>query len=649
MPPQTSLVPAAPPTAEDDQFAASIWRKRFEKRPLSQHPVIGTLDVEYNELAQSWKRFQENLPFADHVEFQERPQTSEDVRAVVRDVQTRWLSHPRQQVFSRSMTLCDTFMETIDPHAVLLMTLPKNESYRSLFYGVLQSIIKASANYPRIMEGVIRALVKVNQSICLPPGSDGLAFTTDSITCIAKFYSLTFFFLGELMDWYVRRSKCRLLHCLHQDVYLNFRYLIWSIRSSAIHIIGGLIDGMDMDDPKYEKKRKIMQSSDLYLWEETRLSQVGLQKWDRRIIAQTAMTRQLIWEIQHDAAERLQLRAESHLLLLQMLDLTSQRLRSVTQQNSGIACLTTTVAQDIGMQGGDLGTDLPSELTLITSQETSRFKWSSGPKHKYTRVELQLASKHLQDFFRNDDQVTDLDSDVDVIAEDSVVESLQQWATNVHSQVLAIGGSPSTAFPSPVALVSACYATFARKAKLPVISHFCSLPTEERSGMTLFEQGLISLAYSLIRQLIDYLPPVLEGHAACNLNTERFSPLNGTMTSWKEVLSLIDMLLYLAPPVLVCIIDGLDVLEDSSTDGPIRSLVRTLLTHTRHQTSPAADGSQNQDVLLKVLFTVAGRPNTLVETLSENRLILSESNQVSQLASTDGALNPDVGIVMMNA
>jgi hypothetical protein len=499
------------------------------------------------------------------------------------------------------------------------------------------------------MEGVIRALVKVNQSICLPSGSEQVSFTNESVAPIARFYSLTFFFLGELMDWYVRRSKCRLLQSLHQDVYLNFRYLIWGIRSSAIQIIGGLIDGMDLDDPKYEKKRKIMQSSDLYLWEETRLSQVGKQRYERRFAAQTAMTRQIIWEIQNDAAERLKMRSESQLLLLKMLDLTSQRLHSVTQQNSGIACLTTTVAQDIGMQGSDLGTDLPSELTLITSQETSRFKWSSGPKHKYTRVELQLASKHLQDFFRTEDQVTYLDSDVDVIAEDTVLESLQEWATSVHSQVLAVGGSPSTAFPSPVALISACYTTFARKARLPVISHFCALPTEERSGMTLFEQGLISLAYSLIRQLIDYLPPVLEGHAACNLNTERFSPLNGTMTSWKEVLSLIDILLYLGPPVLVCVIDGLDVLEDPSTDEQIRSLVRTLLTHTRHQAVQLADGSGSQDVLLKVLFTVAGRPNTLVETLSENHLTLSESNQAGQLVATDQALNPDVGIVMMNA
>ncbi|KAE8144718.1 hypothetical protein BDV25DRAFT_87395 [Aspergillus avenaceus] len=648
MPPQTSLLPAAPPTMEDDQLLITVWRKRFEKKPPSLHPALGVLDVEYNELAQSWKRFQVDLPVEDQVTFHERSQSSEDVVAVVRNVQALWISSSRQQLYSRSMTLCDTFISTLAAHTKLFTVLPRNEAYRSLFYGVLQSIIKASANYPRIMEGVIRALVKVNQSIFLPPGSGQVHFTGDSVTPIARFYALAFFFLGELMDWYVRRSRCRLLKSLHQDVYLNFRYLVWSIRSSAKAVMCGLSDPMDIEDPKYEKKRKIMQISDLYLWEEQRLSQVGLQKWERRLAAQTAMTRQLIWEIQNDATEREKMRSDSHLLLLQMLDLTTQRVRSVNQQNSGIACLTTSVAQDIGMQGGDLGTDLPSELTLITSQETSRFKWSQGPKHKYSRVELQLASKHLQDFFDNDDQVTYLDSDMDVIAEDSVIDSLQQWATNVHSQVLAIGGAPSTAFPSPVALISACYAISARKARLPVISHFCSLPATERSDMTLFEQGLISLAYSLMRQLIDYLPPVLEGHAACNLNTERFSPLNGTMTSWKEVLSMIDILLHLAPPLVVCVIDGLDVLEHSSTDEHIRSLVRTLLTHTRHQASPMPDGGQGQDVLLKVLFTVAGRPRSLVETLSENHLVLSESSQTGVLTATDQTLNPDVG-VMMNA
>ena len=122
--------------------------------------------MEYNELAQSWKRFQENLPLADHVEFQERPQTSHDVQAVVRNVQTRWLSHPRQQVFSRSMTLCDTFVETIDPHAVLLMTLPKNESYRSLFYGVLQSIIKVSlCDLPSSSNRILNRLGRRRQTI----------------------------------------------------------------------------------------------------------------------------------------------------------------------------------------------------------------------------------------------------------------------------------------------------------------------------------------------------------------------------------------------------------------------------------------------------------------------------------------------------
>ncbi|THC92851.1 hypothetical protein EYZ11_007664 [Aspergillus tanneri] len=406
---------------------------------------------------------------------------------------------------------------------------------------------------------------------------------------------------------------------------------------------------MDLDDTDYENRRNLMQNSDLLLWEEARLSQIGLQKLDRRLAAQNAMTRQLIWEIQHNASERLKMNKEREILLSQMLNSVSQRMRPVSQQSSGIACLTTTAAQDLGMQEGYLGLEEPLELTLPFAQDTSRFKWSQGFKHKYTRVELQFASKHLQDFFNCDDQVADFEPDMTVIAEDSLTASLHHWATSAHSQALAVGGSPSTGFLSPVALVSACYACFSRQAKLPVISHFCSLPPKAREGMTLFEQGLIALTYSLIRQLIDYLPPVLVGHTACNLSAERFSPLDGTMTSWKEVLSLIDILLHYAPPLVVCVIDGLDVIQDASTDQHIRSLVRTLLTHTRHQAARMPDGSESQSVLLKVLFTVAGRPSSLVETLSENQLILSESNKNDDVAAVDQTLNPDVGVVMMNA
>lgn len=273
-----------------------------------------------------------------------------------------------------------------------------------------------------------------------------------------------------------------------------------------------------------------------------------------------------------------------------------------------------------------------------------------GPKRKYTRVDLQFASKHLEDFFDSDDQMADFDAEVNVVAEDSVVKSLQQWATDPHSQMLAVAGSPSTDPPCPVALFSACFASFSRQARLPAVSHFCSIPDATVEGLTQSQQGLIALAYSMIRQLIDYLPPVLESHEGCDLSQERFASLNGTLSSWTIVLSLIDALLHYAPPLLVCVIDGLDILHDESTDPHIRSFVRTLMTHTKHQADAIPDGTAGQNVLLKVLFTVAGRPSALVETLSEDQLILnSESNGVNQPASADAAPTPDVGVVLMNA
>ncbi|OJJ31116.1 hypothetical protein ASPWEDRAFT_119323 [Aspergillus wentii DTO 134E9] len=607
----------------DFQF---IWSKRFEKKCIASDSVTQELDIEYNELAQTWEIFQDSLPAEDQVDFQERPQDARDVLSLVRNVQTVWMSTPRQRVFSLSMTLCDRFLSTFDSHSILLMTLPECELYISLFYGSLQSLIKASANYPRIMEGLVKALVEVNESICLPIRETHVS-VQDAIPSIARFYSLTFFFLGEFMNWYIRRSKCQLLKSPSQDVYFDFQNLVCSIRSTAKEIARWLADGMDLDDRQSEVKRCIMQQNESYLWEEARLGQVGLQGYERRIASQNTITRQLIWEIQHNAAQRLKMTQERESLLSQMLESASQQLHPVSEQNSGIACLTTAAAQDL---------------------DTSRFE-SKGSKRKYTRVELQLASKHLQDYFDSDDQIADFESDVEVNAEGSVVTSLQQWATNPHSQVLAVGGSPSTAFPSPVALISACYACFARQAQLPIISHFCSLPTRTVEGISLFEQGLIALTYSLIRQLIDCLPPVLNCDITSGLNPERFRALDGTLTSWKEVLSLVDILLQYAPPLLVCVVDGLDVIQDSSTDLHIRSLVRVLLTHTRHRAVPNLGGQKNQRVLLKVLFTVAGRPNSLVETLSENQLILSESNRTDKPATADSALTSDLGAVMMNA
>src|SRR4051794_34316816 len=136
--------------------------------------------------------------------------------------------------------------------------------------------------------------------------------------------------------------------------------------------------------------------------------------------------------------------------------------------------------------------------SMLTYPDTSSFEWSRGSKRRLARLEIQSSSKHLQDFFDSDDQICDYEPDVKVVAEGSVVASLQQWATSPRSQALAVGGTQPPSSDNPVALISACYASFARQARLPVVSHFCALPTQEVKGLSLQEQGLVALTYSLI-------------------------------------------------------------------------------------------------------------------------------------------------------
>lgn len=483
------------------------------------------------------------------------------------------------------------------------------------------------------MEGLLTALLNIHSA--LAPLADRVSSV--SVESIAKLYALVFFFLTEFMDWYVRRFTCQLLPSHSQDPYTEFKHLVGCIQRQA-KAFAGSSDPMDIDedsDAAYSPRA---------LWEDSQLSQVGRQGTERRIAAQNTITRRLIWEIQQDAEERTRIRETRDQLLVQMIEAVSQQLRPVSEQSSGIVCLTT-AAPDLGRR--IFTTSLLRDQVTDSVPVTSSFEWSRGSKRRLARLELQSASKHLQAFFDSDDQIADLPEEV--FAEGSVFTSLQKWARNPRSQALAVGGSQTTTARSPVALISACYSFFARRSHLPVVSHFCALPAQEMQGITPHQQGLIALTYSLIRQLIDSLPSVVDSDALLDLSAERFRILDGTMSSWKPALALVDTLLHFLPPLLLLIIDGMDTIHDPSTDTELRDLIRVLLTHTRHQPQSASSGGTGPMFLFKVLFTVAGRPSALVETMSENQLVLTDANQTDEITPSDAVLTSDLGAVMMNA
>lgn len=185
------------------------------------------------------------------------------------------------------------------------------------------------------MEGLLTALLNIHAA--LAPLTEPISNNAEAI---AGIYALVLFLLTEFMDWYVRRSTCQLLKSHSQDAYLEFHHLVCCVQrqAKALTKSSDLMDVDDESDAAYSPRA---------LWEESQLSQVGRQGTERRIAAQNTITRRLIWEIQQDAEERAHIREQRDQLLAEMLGDISEQLRPVSEQSSGIVCLTT-AAPDLG-------------------------------------------------------------------------------------------------------------------------------------------------------------------------------------------------------------------------------------------------------------------------------------------------------------
>lgn len=222
----------------------------------------------------------------------------------------------------------------------------------------------------------------------------------------------------------------------------------------------------------------------------------------------------------------------------------------------------------------------------------------------------------------------------------TVATEIYNWMRTNPSLPLVVEGSRSLGLPGRLTLISACCGSIAREHDIPAISHFCAASSHQSK-----EAGLLGLVYSLIRQLIDLSPPMLDFDSNCDLSTERFHRLNGTMSSWTDAVGILNTLLRYKPPVLFCVIDALDLLEDASTQHHIRTLVDMLVSHTIRSSTAPADAEQgststeeslSKDGILKVLFTTAGQCRAIQSNFSQGlgQIITTDASQVETIETT---------------
>jgi hypothetical protein len=159
--------------------------------------------------------------------------------------------------------------------------------------------------------------------------------------------------------------------------------------------------------------------------------------------------------------------------------------------------------------------------------------------------------------------------------------------------MLWIVGAQEHRYPSSTSMIAASVVKSAIDISIPLVHIFCDWPGKNE------EKVIVNILYSMIRQLVDILPPNVE--TCSDFSTARFGSLDGSFKIWDEALSICAELFIEVPSPLLVVIDGIEHVGLGTSKKYIEGLLGVLNAHifkvSEHDKSPK---------VFKVLFTTAG-------------------------------------------
>lgn len=359
----------------------------------------------------------------------------------------------------------------------------------------------------RVAEAFLKFLARINCAVAAAVEAEC------STEMVAALYGQIFLFLGEFLREYVSKARCRLLFSHNEDFKSNFKNLVASVENLVAMRRGSTCVGDSCVNYASPENNAHHHNND------ARLQKIGLEGAARRHASQTTTVLRLIWNTQQQKRMNGKLASDQARILGAFLASLQAKVDQIHIDGEQFRC-----------EGG------------IATQAQTRPPGPSAsmPKRRLLKGILQHDSSPLQDWFDNSEQIHPFGLDQRLTISTPIATSLFNWTQTNPSLALAIQASHPLASAetstAPSLLTSACYISVARRHNIPIISHFCASYPKTRDQ----KQGLIALVCSLIRQLIDLLPPMLNCDSNCDLSGERFRRLNGSIGSWTEALSILD-------------------------------------------------------------------------------------------------------------
>ncbi|KAF6819055.1 phytanoyl- dioxygenase family protein [Colletotrichum plurivorum] len=576
--------------------------------PEKNYDEIALRETE-NELRQMMKSFQALFPGQAAQDV--RPTSWEDVQHAVSNVQKQWETRQKDSTTGRIRDGFRRMCNTFNNHSTALKMLPSETEWVSVIAGSVSIIIKAAANYTKITEAFTSGIVVINDAVGLV--RQGHVYETDEIRQLTmRLYSHVFKYLSHFIRWFSdwHGSRRRFALSFNENLALEFR---------------------DDLDRVVETSRVLSQHVQRYAAVDVRINRIIGEETNENLRYLTS-----VFEAeQRDSRLRAQVIADMVEQRVQVrLQSTTDNVRATVKSDmeeyfnrmlSGIVgqSMTNLLAQSVVPRQIELRAALQSDEAgpLVEAKSVNQHEptTSTATEMVLRRVtEIDSQTRQLERYFERSDVAPIPDPAQAVVADAAFVARLNSFTTDDESQVLYVHARYRPEGHRRLRESVAAYASLARRAGVHVVSHFCDLPLDEPPEHRTREAiGLTGLLYSLIRQVVGFLPVGLDSGDDVPLPGDVLI-LDGTLRTWDNALSLFSRLAgSLNLPLLLFVVDGLNLFEDDSehsTDEELEGLVNLLMD--------LVERGDAQGRVVKVLFSTTGPCDALSRKVDDSDQLL---------------------------
>ncbi|RDW63357.1 hypothetical protein BP6252_10902 [Coleophoma cylindrospora] len=460
-------------------------------------------------LLSAWRKFMQKLPPDQRMNISQKPDIATLQKAVY-DAQGSFEKRRKTTKCGKVEGFFVGLIQKAKDYEGLFSIIPSDDKYISLFTGSISIIVKATVNHEEIAKGI----------------SD---------------------FLAQL-------EKDNASWKRHMQVYKYNKYM----ESAYIQMSVGI----------FEMLADIFTTWSASKWERLKHS------FDSSYFAKKLQSnRDMIDKLSKDIEKEASLITHKHILqnvatkddineLMERCWQWNQQLLKLTQTGkfAQVMLMDNAMPVMLGYEGSGSSSDGPdlNQREIETREVTSSTLNMSKIIHQATQDDLDKILLPFDQGKAQDELLMRGTASVDIDFE--VYRALEQWTKTSSSQYLWIEGPHDVEYPSQNTFTSVSLILSARATGIPTIYHFCGEYPDALSSSDFYTWTTVSLIYSLISQLWQHVSSSKDSKFDFALS--RLEGLDGTISSLPLAVTLLGDLMVFRPPVLFCVIDNIQELED---------------------------------------------------------------------------------------